>query len=99
MPLGEKIKQLREQCNLTQDQLANLLGVTKATISSYETGINHPPAPRLYRLAAILHTDLYYLLGADERRMIDVSDLTEPQEAAVRLIVNSYLNEKGFKEK
>lgn len=40
--LGEKLKELRTQKNLSQNQLANILNVHKATISLYESGSRYP---------------------------------------------------------
>lgn len=100
MPLfGEKLKTLREQSHLTQGQLAELMGVSKATISAYELGQNKPPIQRIYQLASILHTDLYYLLGSDERRVIDVTSLTPAQETSLRLMLDALLDQKGTDEK
>ena len=39
MTTGEKIKQLRKQLGLTQEELGNLIGVQKAAINKYETGV------------------------------------------------------------
>ena len=39
MKTGEKIKRLRKEKNLTQEQLGDLIGVKKAAINKYETGI------------------------------------------------------------
>jgi len=39
MTIGEKIKRLRKERGLTQEELGNLIGVQKAAINKYETGI------------------------------------------------------------
>ena len=39
MTTGEKIRQLRKERGLTQEELGNLIGVQKAAINKYETGI------------------------------------------------------------
>ena len=36
---GEKIRQLRKQLGMTQEELGNLIGVQKAAINKYETGV------------------------------------------------------------
>ena len=89
-PFGERIKRLREQCGYTQEQLAVLLGTTKASISAYELGVNTPPTQKLHQLAAILHTSPSYLIDRDAPRTIDISHLTEEQEAAVRHIISEF---------
>ena len=39
MTTGEKIRQLRKQLGMTQEELGNLIGVQKAAINKYETGV------------------------------------------------------------
>ena len=54
--LGEKIKELRRARDMTQDELANCLGVTYQTVSKWETGVTSPdlslivPLARLFRV-------------------------------------------------
>lgn len=91
---GERLKLLREQSGLSQERLAELLGTTKASISAYALGINTPPAQKLHQLAAILHTSPSYLIERDAPRTIDVSNLTEEQEAALRQIIDEFMKIK-----
>lgn len=52
---GEKLKEYRKSKGLTQEALANILGVQKAAISKYEKGrIKKIPTHTLYELAIIL---------------------------------------------
>ena len=39
MTTGEKIRQLRKELGMTQEELGNLIGVQKAAINKYETGV------------------------------------------------------------
>lgn len=40
--IGERIKNKREACGLTQKQLARLIDVNEAVVSNWETGKNRP---------------------------------------------------------
>lgn len=60
---GELIKERREKLSLTQDQLAETLGVTRNALSSYESDRNFPPGKALGALADALNTSADYLLG------------------------------------
>ena len=40
MTVGKNIKKLRTSLNLTQDQLAERINVTRQTVSNYETGVS-----------------------------------------------------------
>lgn len=64
MTIGEKIKLLRIQCNLTQEELANYANTTKQTIHKYETGIiTNIPANKIKAISEKLGTTPAYLMG------------------------------------
>lgn len=50
MGIGQKIKQLRERSGLTQEELAEMIGVTASAVGNYEREISHPREDILYRL-------------------------------------------------
>lgn len=60
---GDNLKQLRQNANLTQDQLAQKLKTTKQTINRYETGQREPDFDRLVEIAHIFNVSLDWLLG------------------------------------
>ncbi len=65
----ERIRGLREDADLTQRELAALLGMSQTGYSKYETGENDIPTTTLLWLADYYHTSVDYLLGrTDERR-------------------------------
>ena len=55
--IGKNIRQLRIQKNMTQDELAEKLFVTRQTISNYETGRSRPDVEMLAKIAEVLETD------------------------------------------
>ena len=63
---GNVLKKLRQQEGLTQQQLANKLGVTKSVISYYELQERYPSPDILTKLAQIFHVSTDYLLGIIE---------------------------------
>ena len=60
--LGEKIKKLRLENNLTQEELADKLYVSNKTISSWECDRTIPNINMLFKLSSIFHCNLYSLL-------------------------------------
>lgn len=60
--IGKNIKQLRIQKNLTQDQLAEKLFVTRQTVSNYEIGKSRPDIDMLMKIAEVLETDINTIL-------------------------------------
>ena len=59
----DNLKKARQRVGLTQQQIANALGVTKSTYCGYETGKRQPDIPKLRRLALLLCTSVDDLLG------------------------------------
>ena len=70
---------------MTQAELAQRLNITKAVISYYELHERCPSPEVLIKLASIFHVSTDYLLGISNRKMIDVSDLSEEE---VRLLLS-----------
>ena len=90
---GSKVKELRLEKGLTQQQLANLLGVAISAISSYESGSRYPSYEVLISIARIFHVSTDYLLGLDKLNTVDVSGL-EDKEVAVILQMIEVLRDR-----
>ena len=66
MNFGEKIKLLRYDRELTQDDLGYLLNVTKSCISCYENGSRQPSLDILIQLATFFGVSVDFLIGLEE---------------------------------
>lgn len=96
MTTGERIRQLRIQHQMTQEELGAKVGVQKAAIYKYENGlIVNLKRSTLEKLAIVLETTPTYLMGLedDENDSSILSELT-PQQSALLLSFNQ-LNEEG----
>ena len=58
-----RIRDLREDADLNQTELAKILGMSQTGYSKYETGENDIPTTVLITLAQFYHTSVDYLLG------------------------------------
>lgn len=72
--LGEKIKSYRESKNMTQNEIADILGVKSATVSKYESGTLEPNIESLKKLAEIFEVSVDELLN-DEQDRFDISKI------------------------
>ena len=86
---GRKLRALRKQKNLTQKQLAALIGVKNSIISFYEVGDRIPSPEIIIKLAAVLNVTSDYLLGIEKNETIDVSGLDENDKKLVRSLVDT----------
>lgn len=89
---GNRLKTLRIKKKLTQQQLADLLGLTKSVISAYENGLRYPAYDVLIKIARIFKVSTDYLLGVEIKREIDTSGLTDEQVEALIVLIDTIRN-------
>ena len=63
MLMYPRIRDLREDHDLTQTKLAKLIGMSQTGYSKYETGENDVPTSILIKLALLYNTSIDYILG------------------------------------
>lgn len=63
-----RIRDLREDKDLTQKQVAEILGMSQTGYSKYETGENDIPTHVLIKLADFYKTTTDYILGRSDRK-------------------------------
>ena len=75
-----RIRDLREDRDLRQSDLAKMVGIDQRTISNYETGKSNPDSDALIRLADFFNVSIDYLVGRvqqdfyysqDKKKVID----------------------------
>lgn len=67
-----KIKTLRKAKGLTQEQLSEAIGTTRATIAGYETGRRNPRLPDLQKIAEFFGVGLDYFGVATSDEIFDI---------------------------
>lgn len=68
MYMYPRLRDLREDADLTQTQIAQYLGMSQTGYSKYETGENDVPTQVLIALAKLYGTSTDYLLGLTDQR-------------------------------
>jgi len=63
MSIGNKIADARKEKNLTQEQLADMMSVTRQSISRWESGVSFPEMEKVVLLAELLNVSCDYLLN------------------------------------
>ncbi len=77
--VATRLKELRIEKGLLQDQVAELIGVARCAISTYENGFRQPSLDILVALARLYKTSTDYILGVTDHRQLDISGLTSHQ--------------------
>jgi transcriptional regulator with XRE-family HTH domain len=72
MDIGNKIKTLRLSKPLTQNELADILGVSKSTMSNYERNISTPAPDILLKLATYFEVTVDYLFNEKQDNSLDL---------------------------
>ena len=93
--MGEKLKSLRIEKNLTQKQVADRIGLAISAVSSYESGTRYPSYDVLVKLARIFHVSTDYLSGITNTRNIDVTGLRENEIELVSQLVDMLRNKNN----
>ena len=98
--IGKKLKKMRTELGLTQDDIAEVLSMNRTTFSKYENGAAVPPVNVLMKLAALFNVPVSVMLNDDntlrfnspERDDVDadtgsVSDFTQLNRDETKLIL------------
>lgn len=88
--LGETLKRLRKNQNLTQKELGLRVGLSKAVVSKYENGLGYPNYDTLIRLAQQFGVTTDYLLGVSSGLTVDVSGLVQSQIDVIHQLIAEF---------
>lgn len=72
--LSKRLRQLRQERGMTQDDLAERLQTTRSTIANWETGRTEPSIEVLQKLTKFFNVSLDYLVSGEEFKRYPVSD-------------------------
>lgn len=92
MNTGERIRYLRERYQFSQNDVAKILKVSPALISSYERNERTPSPSKLLSLADLYHTTTDYLLcrtNMNENMFLSVEGLTSKQIKLLRDLIDT----------
>lgn len=83
MQIGKRLKEVREQCGLSQQDVAERLNVTRQSVSRWETDKSYPDLANLTLLGEMYHMSMDDLLGIKEAELISDSPDEDPTEENV----------------
>ena len=74
MALGERIRQCRVDAHLSQEKVAELVGVSRQAVTKWETNQSAPSTENLFRLAEILGTSVDFLAASEPKEDISLAE-------------------------
>lgn len=90
MKFNEKIALLRKQKGMTQEALAFKLGISRQSVSKWETGECEPDLSKLKEIASMFEVSIDYLLNDNYEDEVDKGDKTDSYN-----VYNNYHIEKN----
>lgn len=83
MSLADKLQQLRKQKNISQEELAQMLEVSRQSVSKWESGQSVPEIDKIVRLSDIFDVTTDYLLkdSYDEQAVVKEDNTVTPEKA------------------
>lgn len=91
MTLGEKLSKLRKEHNYTQEQLAELLGVSRQSISKWESDIAYPETDKLIKMGSLFDCSMDYLL---KEEVTDPQKTPSPEQESVWQLLKKQFRER-----
>lgn len=75
--IADKIKTLRISNNLTQNDVAKKLGITRSSVNAWEMGISVPSTMYVVELAQLFAVSADYILGLEQKMVLDITGLDD----------------------
>ena len=72
--LGKRIRLLRKEKKLTQEEMGKFLNMGKSTVSQYESDISRPDYETLQKITDLFNVSVDYILGRTDIRNYDMSN-------------------------
>lgn len=83
MTMGERIKELRKENGMTQTALAEALGITKGTVSTWETDTRTPGFETLSKMSDIFQRRIEYIMGKSDDASAPIMDEASMEDLAL----------------
>ena len=93
--ISKKLRNLRKDFNISQVDLAAKLGVTKQCVSNWENDNILPSIEMLVKIAQYFNTSTDFLLGLNNDKTLDVSELSDVEIAHLKLLIKDITKTKN----
>lgn len=91
MLVGARLKEARKAKGITQDELGEILGLSKAAISLYESEKRNPKLETIIEMMYVLGVSADYLLGTDV--IVEVKNYNTPKYRTLRAEEIEFIDE------
>jgi transcriptional regulator with XRE-family HTH domain len=95
---GEKLRALRLEKGLTQQLLADKMGLTKGSISAYEINAKYPSVEVLIKLCEYFNTSADYMIGLSNSTDLKMAALTDLQTKILMQLIAEFEQHNRLKD-
>ena len=95
MRFEEKIQSLRKEKGLSQEELAEKLGISRQAIAKWEAGLSYPDVDNLITLSGLFHISIDSLLKPEEECAVVSKKGTKSEQLITEDIINFLLRAKN----
>jgi transcriptional regulator with XRE-family HTH domain len=92
MEIGKKLKETRLKCNMTQEQVSEMLYVSRQTISNWENEKSYPDIISIIKLSDLYSISLDELLKGDKKMIEHLEDSTNTVQSNKKLLLAVTIN-------
>lgn len=84
MKWNKRIRDLKEDNDMTQDDLASQLGISKRTLLRYESGVSEPTISVLISLSLLFNVSVDYIIGTKDTTEIDEISIKNELDSVIK---------------
>ena len=90
--IAVRIKLLRQENDMTQSDLARILGITRSSVNAWEMGISVPSTQYVIEMSRIFHVSTDYIMDVDTYATLSIKGLDDDEIRMVHALIEHFRN-------
>ncbi len=90
--IADRIKLLRQENDMTQSDLARILGITRSSVNAWEMGISVPSTQYVIEMSRIFHVSTDYIMDVDTYATLSIKGLDDDEIRMVHALIEHFRN-------
>ena len=90
--IADRIKLLRQENDMTQSDLARILGITRSSVNAWEMGISVPSTQYIIEMSRIFHVSTDYIMDVDTYATLSIKGLDDNEIRMVHALIEHFRN-------
>ena len=90
--IADRIKLLRQENDMTQSDLARILGITRSSVNAWEMGLSVPSTQYIIEMSRIFHVSTDYIMDVDTYATLSIKGLDDDEIRMVHALIEHFRN-------